>query len=109
MVIASMTEGVRKPWWLWSLRNNWIAACGGTYTCRYRHPRNELSQVGTAHGSIWKHSGAAFYSRVSGTGGMLGVGREHTRVISQGPQHYKQGLKWVPGFSSFLVQVNKHL
>lgn len=83
--------------------------CGDIHTCRYRHPRSGWSQVGTAHGSIWKHSGAVFYSTVSGTGGMLGVGREHNRVISQGPQHDKQELKWVPGFSSFLVQVNRHL
>lgn len=102
-----MTGGVRKPWWLWSLRNNWVAGCVGTYTCRYGYSRSGRSQVGTAHGSICKHSGAVFYSTVSGTGGMLGLGREHKGVISQGPQHHKQGLKWAPGFSSFLVQVNK--
>lgn len=45
MVIASMTEGFRKPWWLWSLRNNWVAGCVGTYT----HTPAGIDALGVAH------------------------------------------------------------
>lgn len=51
MVIASMTEGVRKPWWLWSPRNEWVAGCVGDI-----HLQGETLQEWTVPGwhSPWK-------------------------------------------------------